>query len=87
MSDATIVLERAVAINTNYSNARYFLGLIYDRTGRRTEAIGEFEKIAALNPGNGEVQTILANLRAGRPALASIAPPPETRASPPVDEN
>jgi len=87
LSDATIVLERAVAINTNYSNARYFLGLIYDRTGRRTEAIGEFEKIAALNPGNGEVQTILANLRAGRPALASIAPPPETRASPPVDEN
>lgn len=87
LSDAGIVLERAVAINTNYSNARYFLGLIYDRTNRRAEAINEFEKIAVLNPSNGEVQTILENLRAGRPALASIAPPPEKRESPPVDEN
>ena len=87
LSDAGVVLERAVAINVNYSNARYFLGLIYDRTSRSSKAIEEFEKIAALNPGNSEVKTILSNLRAGRSALASIAPPPEDRESPPVDEN
>ncbi|OGF74427.1 hypothetical protein A3J56_00490 [Candidatus Giovannonibacteria bacterium RIFCSPHIGHO2_02_FULL_46_20] len=87
LPDAEVVLKRAVANNTNYSNARYFLGLMYDRTNRRTEAIEEFEKIAALNPGNSEVQAILSNLRAGRPALSSIVPPPEERKSPPVDEN
>lgn len=78
---------RAVAINPNYSNARYFLGLIYDRRGREDDAIDEFEKVLALNPGNEEVEKILANLRRGRSALAGISPPgeaPEKRKETPV---
>lgn len=66
-------LERAVFLDANYSNARYFLGLIYDRRGDKARAIEQFEKIEILNPGNQDVKNILANLRAGKPAV-----PPET---------
>jgi len=81
---------RAVSLNENYSNARYFLGLIYDRRGERARAIEEFERVASLNPDNQEVQRILSNLRGGKSALTSIAPPgtpPEKRKEAPVPEN
>lgn len=80
---------RAVSLNENYSNARYFLGLIYDKNGEREKAIAEFEKIRALNPDNQEVAKILINLREKKPALFTIAPPgvaPEKRKEVPVKE-
>ncbi|MBI4132003.1 MAG: tetratricopeptide repeat protein [Candidatus Sungbacteria bacterium] len=86
---ARAVFERAIGLNENYSNARYFLGLIYDRQGNRPAALGQFKKIAALNPENDEVKRIVANLEAGRPALTGIAPPapaPEQRKEAPVTE-
>ncbi|MBI3627697.1 MAG: tetratricopeptide repeat protein, partial [Candidatus Sungbacteria bacterium] len=82
--------ERAVSLNQQYSNARYFLGLIYSRTGNTAGAIAQFEEIAKYNPDNQEVKRILDNLHAGRPALDGIAPPatpPEQRNQPPVAEN
>lgn len=81
---------RAVAMNENYSNARYFLGLLYDRAGEKDKAIAEFERIAALNPDNAEVPVILRNLKAGKPALATISPPapaPSERREPPVKDS
>lgn len=63
--------ERAIALDENFSNARYFLGIIYDFRGRRLDAIAEFEKIAQLNPDNPTVSTILTNLRRNRPALGT----------------
>ena len=84
--NSQIVLERAVEINSSYSNARYFLGLIYDRKGDTPRALGEFEKISELNPANDEVKRIVANLKGNRPALEGIAPPPpEERKTPPVN--
>ncbi len=90
LSDAEIVFARAVTLNSNYSNARYFLGLIYSRTRRKAEAVAEFEKITALNPDNPEVAKILANLHAGKAALAGISPPgvsPASRKEAPVKES
>ncbi len=90
LDDARMVLERAVQINDNYSNARYFLGLVYDRQKRNEDAISQFERILQLNPGNSEVVTILANLKAGKSALSSLVPPapaPDKRSAPPVIEN
>ncbi len=84
-----IEFERAVALNNNYSNARYFLGLIYDHKGDITRAITQFEQIETLNPDNQEVKHILANLHAGKPALDGIVPPaqaPEKRTTTPVTE-
>jgi tetratricopeptide (TPR) repeat protein len=73
--------ERAVALNENYSNARYFLGLIYDQKGQKQKAIAQFEKIEELNPDNQEIKNILVNLKEGRAALGGIVPP----AQPPVE--
>jgi len=64
--------ERAVALSPNYSNARYFLGLIYDRKGQKGKAIEQFVEIEKFNPENEEVKRILANLRMGKPALEGI---------------
>ncbi|MFH1451529.1 MAG: tetratricopeptide repeat protein, partial [bacterium] len=66
-------LERAVSLNANYSNARYFLGLIYDAEGNKKEALAQFEKVLELNPGNKEIEKIVANLKAGKPALEEIS--------------
>ncbi|MDZ4260565.1 MAG: tetratricopeptide repeat protein, partial [Candidatus Sungbacteria bacterium] len=84
-----IEFERAVALNNNYSNARYFLGLIYDRKGDRQRAIQQFQQIEGLNPDNQEVKHVLQNLHAGKPALDGIVPPgqaPEKRNETPVKE-
>lgn len=79
--------ERAVSISDTYSNARYFLGLIYDRQGDKAKALEQFAKIEQLNPDNREVKKIADNLRAGKPALDGISPPgevPEKRKEAPV---
>ncbi len=68
--EARTEFERAVTLDQNYSNARYFLGLIYDKQGDKAKAIEQFQKIAEANPDNQDVKTILANLKAGKPAVA-----------------
>jgi tetratricopeptide (TPR) repeat protein len=70
-SAAKIEFERAVLIDQNYSNARYFLGLVYDRLGNKAAAIDQFTAIEKLNPDNQDIKTILANLRAGKPAIST----------------
>ena len=65
--------ERAIRLAPNYSNARYFLGLVYDKEGNKTKAIEQFEEIAKLNPENEQVKRILANLKEGKSALEGIA--------------
>jgi len=88
-SDARQILERAVRLSTNFSNARYFLGLTYAALGEDVSAIEQFTRIAELNPDNREVKQILANLEAGRNPLSGISPPgpaPLEREQPPVEE-
>ncbi len=88
-ADARLVLERSITINPNYSNARYFLGLIYDKAGGREKALNEFQKILVLNPDNNEIRQIIQNLQSGQGALYKISPPspaPEKRSQPPVPD-
>lgn len=76
--------ERAVALDSNYANARYFLGLLSDAAGQKDKAIEQFQKIADLNPGNDTIKKILEGLKAGRKAadvLTELQPP-----QPPVQE-
>jgi len=75
--------ERAIALNPNYANAKYFLGIAYDKLGNKDKAIRQFEEIEKFNPDNQEVRKILSNLEAGRPALEEIEEVPE---SVPVEE-
>ena len=88
---AVSAFERAVELNEFYSNARYFLGLSYEKVGERTEAIKQFEFIEELNPDNEELKNILSNLYKGKKPFAIEPPaqpilPPEEREELPVEE-
>lgn len=86
-ASARNAFESAIVLNPSYANARYFLGLVYAQEKMTQEAIAQFEIILALNPGNAEVEKILKNLRANKPALSAISPPataPEKRNEPPI---
>ncbi|MFA6270429.1 MAG: tetratricopeptide repeat protein, partial [Candidatus Paceibacterota bacterium] len=76
--------ERAVALTPNYANAKYFLGISYYQLDRNAEAIKQFEEISATDPNNQEVNTILANMKAGK-SLFQTAKPADSK--PPVKEN
>lgn len=71
---AAQALERAILINDQYANARYFLGLSYWRLGNIAGAISEFERVRETNPENEEVISIIANLSAGLDPFDSPTP-------------
>jgi len=78
---------RAIVLDPNFSNARYFLGLLYDREGDKKSALDQFERIFKLNPDNEHVKQIIANLKAGQPALGSPElGPPEQPEEIPIEE-
>jgi len=90
IDEAQAQFEKAVLIDYNYSNARYFLGLIYDKKGNKNKAIEQFEIIEKFNPENQEVKKILNNLREGRQALEGIIisqPPIGEKSVSGVDQN
>ena len=83
-------LERAVALNGLYANAKYFLGLSYEKLDRNKEAIAQFTDLKATNPDNKEINLILRNLKAGRVPFSDATPPvddkPERRNNLPVED-
>jgi tetratricopeptide (TPR) repeat protein len=84
-----LVLEKVVSLNENYANARYFLGLTYDKLGEKDKALEQFKIIARANPDNQEIQKIITNLEKGKAALSNIVPPavaPEKRENPPLSD-
>ncbi|MBX4189036.1 tetratricopeptide repeat protein [Candidatus Parcubacteria bacterium] len=84
---AAQALKRAVEIVPEYANAKYFLGLSLDKLGAHEEAIREFKDLAASNPDNADVASILANLEAGHDAFykaPASAKKPEKRSTPPI---
>lgn len=89
-ASAAVTLAEAVKLQPDYANAQYFLGLSEARLGRVTNAIAQFEQLAASNPGNAEVNLILSNLRAGKSPFAGAEAPvstaPEKRSTLPLQE-
>lgn len=87
---AADALLRSVGLNPAYANAKYFLGLSYDRLGRAADAIHQFSDLKTTNPDNKEINLILRNLKAGRAPFAEATPPiddkPEKRSKLPVKE-
>lgn len=59
VAGAAAAFERAVALDQNYSNARYLLALAYDELGRSPEAKDQLRAVLALNPGNAEVENLI----------------------------
>lgn len=70
-SKAVDAFMRAIVIAPDYANAKYFLGLSYDKLGRTSDAIKMFTDLKESNPDNEEIIQILKNLQAGRTALSS----------------
>ena len=59
---AIAALEQAVALNGNYANALYVLGLDYAQVGREEDALRAFRRVQELNPDNQAVADIIASL-------------------------
>lgn len=72
--ESAAALERAITINADYSNARFFLGLAYDKLNLHDQALAQLERVKELNPNNTDVDKPLANLKAGRHADEDSAP-------------
>ncbi len=90
--------EKSMQLVPVYANAKYFLGLSYQKINRQQEAIAQFEDLKQTNPDNQEIELILENLRAGRDpfateetaganaSAASADTAPEKRKTLPVEE-
>jgi tetratricopeptide (TPR) repeat protein len=61
-ADAATVLERAVALDESYSNARFYLALAYDELHRPEDARAQLDATLALNPGNELITNLLKRL-------------------------
>ena len=84
LAKAKAMLEKALELNPNYANARFFNGLIIDHDGDKPRAWEEFRALQATNPNNQLVARIVQNLEAGLPALGvppAPAMPPQPAAA------
>jgi len=81
LSKAKDSLEKAIELNSSYSNALYSLGIVYDALGDKEKAIEEFTKVQELNPDNTDIAAILTNLKAGKSISATAELPTESPAN------
>ena len=89
-ADAQKALQQAVAIQSDYANAQYFLGLSDYILGDVSDAIVQFKALNQSNPGNSEVQLIFGNLTSGKQPFAGATPPvtatPQDRTTAPISQ-
>lgn len=83
---ARAILEKALELNPNYANARYFLALIYDQDGKKDIALRNFLFLQQTNPDNKLIAAIVANLQNGFPALGNPPQPAVPPQSPKAKE-
>ncbi len=65
-------LEKATSMTPDYANAKYFLGLSYEATKQHDKALEQFERLKVTNPDSQEVDSILKNLREGKPVFEDV---------------
>ena len=53
---AVSAFEKAVTLNNNYLNARFFLGQSYKKVGRPNDALVQFNILQKIDPENKEVK-------------------------------
>ena len=63
-------LEKAVALQQDYANALFALGLSYDRLGRTDDALRVLLYVQKLNPADTTLPGMIKNLQMGKPALS-----------------
>jgi len=65
LSAAIVAFERAIKLDKNYANARYFLALAYAQQGNTQGAIDQLQTVLSLNPGNADVLSLISRLESG----------------------
>ncbi len=78
--NASRAFSEAIKIDPSYSNARYFLAILLARNGSKEEALNQLSIIKSLNPDNKEIDSMIANIKAGHDPLNKVKEP----AKPPV---
>lgn len=61
--------QRAIALFSDFSNARWYLALLYEERGNIESALGELYKIKELNPDNQVLQDKIDELEAGKRSI------------------
>ncbi len=56
------MFEQSVIISPNYANARYSLGLAYQRLGRNEDALLQYRLVSQLLPNNQEIKQLIQQL-------------------------
>jgi tetratricopeptide (TPR) repeat protein len=74
------VFSAAVALDTNFANARYLLALIELETGNRDIALEQLKVVQSTNPDNVQLSALVGQLESGQ------AVPPPLGITTPVDE-
>jgi tetratricopeptide (TPR) repeat protein len=64
-SAASQAFERAIAIDTNYANARYFLALTYLDQDKKNEALEQLKKVRETNSDNATVVELIRQVESG----------------------
>ncbi len=85
-ANATLSFERAVSLNAQYANAKYFLGLSYYLTGQKDKSLQQFKDLLATNPDNADVKSAIANLEAGKSPIPAPAAAATTAKTLPVKQ-
>ena len=64
---------QALKLNNKYANARYFLGLTYDKQGEKDKALEQLRLVQKDNQENNEVKKMIENLEAGRNIMDGLS--------------
>ena len=59
LSKAIIYYKKAIGYNPFYTDAYYYLGLVYFYIGEYDEAIKNFNQVLKIDPVNNEVKNML----------------------------
>jgi tetratricopeptide (TPR) repeat protein len=86
-NQAVQALERAIALDNDFANARYVLGLQYSDLGRIDDAIAQLEYVRVLNPNNESVGDLIQQLRDNGALDNATVPDTEVSESAPQTTN
>ena len=79
LDGAIILCEQSLRLHTESTSTHSLLGQLYEEKGNRAAAIGEYERVLALNPGSIADRVKLDELRAREEGSASVGPAPRPR--------
>jgi len=79
---AVSAFEKAVILNTNYLNARYFLGQAYKKVGRASDALVQFNILAKVLPDNQDIKDAIKSVNTPTPTPTPTQTPENNNIKP-----